>query len=375
MKKKKVLLYSRLAFYPMHWEAFKLICKEHDVEPSVITIGHSDLPDGHRMLGTVDIEHEKKAGFSPTIYYLPYKHTFRKIILIFKYLRKIKPDVVWAQEEPIATYIIPLLIFYFFKKRPRIIIAVVENIFPLHGIKKLFYNTLWKRVNGILSIAPGSTEAIRAVGMPTSIPVYDFVAGCLSPGVGTTAAIIPIRKNPQDFIVGYVGRLIEEKGWKVVLRAIQDAPPHFKFAVAGNGNQLDELKAAIEDPKLAGRIYYAGLLQKKDLWKFYMALDCLTVPSLTTKTWKEQFGGVLADAMAVGIPIVGSDSGSVPSVTGPAGLIVPENNPAALLEALKKLEKDVILRKTLGENGKKRFEKEFSIPAYARKIAHGLDLN
>lgn len=376
MKKKKVLLYSRLAFYPMHWEAFRLMSLKYNIEPIIITIENSDLPDGHRMLGSIDLEHERNLGFSPAIYYLPRKRVFKKIFLIFKYLREIKADAIWAQEEPTAPFLIPLFIFYFFKKRtPYIVAAIVENIFPIKGVVKIFYNALWRRLDGLLSVAPPSTTGIHDAGMPTSIPVHEFVAGCLSPEKDTAAMVIPIRKNPQDFIVGYVGRLVEEKGWKVALRAIKDAPPYFKFAVAGNGVQLDELQKAMEDPKLKDRIYYAGLLQKKDLWKFYKALDCLVVPSLTTKKWKEQFGGILADAMAIGVPIVGSDSGSIPSVTGPAGLIVPENDHAAILGALKKLQNDVILRKTLGENGKKRFQEEFSIPAYTQKIANALNLN
>ena len=60
------------------------------------------------------------------------------------------------------------------------------------------------------------------------------------------------------------------------------------------------------------------------------ALDVLVLPSLTTPSWKEQFGRVLQEAMACAIPVVGSDSGEIPHVIGDAGLVTPEGDAAAL---------------------------------------------
>lgn len=375
IKKTKLLLYSRLALYPMHWEAFKVICSRYDVEASVIVTNYCDLPEGHQMLGSVDINKEKISGFSPKIYNIPQSSIIKKVLLIFKYLREIKPDIVWAQEEPVTLFLFPLLVYYFFKRKsPRIVIGLAENIFDYSIIKRLIYNILWRRIDVILSVANVSTKSIQKNGMPKSVKVYDLVAGCLSPEENILPMNMPIQTNKNDFIVGFVGRIIEEKGWKVVMHAIKQAPSNFKFAIAGSGNQIEELKEYMNNPKLKERIYYAGLLPKKELWRFYKAIDCLTVPSLTTKTWKEQFGGILADAMAMGIPIVGSDSGAVPEVTGPAGIIVPENNPDKLLEALIRLQSSPEIRRTLGENGKRRFKEEFCIEAYARKIAIGLNL-
>ena len=67
------------------------------------------------------------------------------------------------------------------------------------------------------------------------------------------------------------------------------------------------------------------------------ALDVLVLPSRTTKSWKEQFGRVLIEAGACRIPVIGSDSGAIPDVISDAGLIVPEQNPQALANALSTL--------------------------------------
>ena len=72
------------------------------------------------------------------------------------------------------------------------------------------------------------------------------------------------------------------------------------------------------------------MLPKDELWSFYAALDCLAVPSLTTPRWKEQSASTLVDGLAMGLPIVASDSGGIPDIMGSAGLLVPEGDADAL---------------------------------------------
>jgi glycosyltransferase involved in cell wall biosynthesis len=152
-------------------------------------------------------------------------------------------------------------------------------------------------------------------------------------------------------------------------------PPEFQVALAGGGVEVERLQQRIQSPRLAGRAHYVGVLPKSELWSFYQALDCLAAPHLTFPHWKEQFGGVLADAMAVGLPIVGSDSGAIPEVVGPAGLIVPENNALELATAIRRLRDEPQLADRFAQNGIARFAKEFAIPAYAEKIARALGIS
>ena len=163
-------------------------------------------------------------------------------------------------------------------------------------------------------------------------------------------------------------------GFGVLLTALRELPGHYQCLIAGDGPQLDELHAWMEQPGLKGRVFYMGLLPRTTLLQFYRTLDCLAVPSLTFPKWKEQFGGVLADGMALGLPLIGSDSGAIPEVIGPAGLIVPENDPGALAAAIEQLCRQPDLRQQFAAAGRERFAIEFAIPAYAHKIARGLKL-
>lgn len=78
------------------------------------------------------------------------------------------------------------------------------------------------------------------------------------------------------------------------------------------------------------------------------------LPSLTTPRWKEQFGHVLIEAMACGVPVIGSSSGAIPEVIGDAGLVVPEGIPGALAEAINLLRISEIQRMSLGQRGRAR---------------------
>ena len=83
------------------------------------------------------------------------------------------------------------------------------------------------------------------------------------------------------------------------------------------------------------------------------SLDVLVLPSVTIlPLHREQFGRVLVEAMAAGVPVVGSSSGAIPEVIGDAGLVVPERDPAALAEAIDRVLSDATLRERLIDSGR-----------------------
>ena len=76
--------------------------------------------------------------------------------------------------------------------------------------------------------------------------------------------------------------------------------------------------------------------------------------------WREQFGHVLIEAMACGVPVIGSTGGQIPNVIDDAGLIFEQKNIENLTNCLKKLMKNQDLRKGLGQKGYERFKKNYS---------------
>jgi glycosyltransferase involved in cell wall biosynthesis len=81
------------------------------------------------------------------------------------------------------------------------------------------------------------------------------------------------------------------------------------------------------------------------------SLDALVVPSLTTRDWCEQYGRVITEAMASGVPVIASDSGAIPEVVGDAGIIVNEGSTAEFAAALRRVILEPSSQQALGEAG------------------------
>jgi glycosyltransferase involved in cell wall biosynthesis len=359
----KLVLYSRLAFYPTHWQALEEIVRRYGVEAFVLAAPAPELPSVHEAHGAVE------PGRGIVVRQMPGGSRRERLAWLAQQLRRIKPDAIWVQEEPIDPFLLEILGLYRLRQRPRIVAAVCENIFPPPSsrVERVARRALWPRLDELIAVASASVDGIRAAGMPQSVPAVTLVAGGLSPPADVAPMQLPFAGS--DFVVGFAGRIVEEKGWRVLAGALGSLPEAFKLAVAGDGPDRDALREA-----LPGRVHDVGLLPKHELWPFYAALDALAVPSLTTPRWKEQLGQTVLDGLAMGVPVVASASGGLPDAVGDAGILVPEGDADALGDALRRLRDDVALRERLAEAGRDRFQREFAIPAYADKIAAALGL-
>ncbi len=361
-----LVLYSRLAFYPVHWFALEELAARYRVRAVVLAAPAPQLASVHGAHGTAG-QDGGAAGIE--VRRMPPGSRWERVAWLARQLRSLRPDAVWVQEEPIDPFLLEILALHRFRPRPRIVAAVCENIFPppRNPVERALRRALWPRLDGLVAVAGPSLEGIRAAGMPSFVPARTLVAGGLEPPAQVERRLLPFA--PSAFVVGFVGRVVEEKGWRVLARALDTLPDEFRLAVAGDGPDLPALEAA-----LGARVHVAGLLPKQQLWGFYAALDCLAVPSLTRPRWKEQLGGTILDGLAMGLPVVASASGGIPDALGEAGLLVPEGDAAALAQALRRLRSDAGLRGRLAAAGRERFRREFAVRAYADKLAASLSL-
>lgn len=174
---------------------------------------------------------------------------------------------------------------------------------------------------------------------------------------------------PDDcFLVGYVGRLVHEKAVDVLLRALALLPPHFALCAVGGGREAEALAALAEELGLAGRVTWLGRVPREQMARTLSTFDALVLPSRSIPTWQEQFGAVLVEAMFCETPVIGSSSGAIPEVIGDAGLVFPEEDAAALAERLRGLQADEALRRQLGQAGRQRALREFSVEVYVERL-------
>jgi glycosyltransferase involved in cell wall biosynthesis len=184
------------------------------------------------------------------------------------------------------------------------------------------------------------------------------VVGCPVPG-----AFHGSRVAHEGFIVGGAGRLVEQKGFAMVADAVTQIPGA-TFRLAGDGPLRAELEA--KGAEVDTSYTHATMAQ------FFTAVDVVVLFSTPTATWAEQFGRVLVEAMAQETPVIGSTCGEIPwviSTTG-GGIIVEHGDREGLRRALVTLAENPMLRRQLGEAGRRAVEADFSVGAAAEGLAH-----
>jgi len=177
----------------------------------------------------------------------------------------------------------------------------------------------------------------------------------LAPQFGVDPQIFRPRTRPPSprFVIGYAGGLVPEKGVDLLLRAAADLP-NVEVRLAGSGAQQPSLVSLAQQLGLGQRVQFVPRLTSTAMPDFYAQLDALVLPSRTAPNWKEQFGRVLIEAMACGVPVIGAASGEIPQVIGDAGLVFPEGDVFALRGCLQRLQDDLALRRELALRGRAR---------------------
>jgi glycosyltransferase involved in cell wall biosynthesis len=161
--------------------------------------------------------------------------------------------------------------------------------------------------------------------------------------------------------------LVEEKGVHILLRAAAGLGGGCRLRILGSGPQRAHLEILAAELGIAERVRFEEPIPSTQMPGYYNQLDTLVLPSLTRSNWKEQFGRVLIEAMACGVPVVGSDSGEIPNVIGDAGLVFAEGDAQALRTALSQLMADPALRDELAQRGRDRVLAQYTQAQVAAK--------
>ena len=283
-----------------------------------------------------------------------------------------RPDVVFVMNEVFSDiYLQALLYRNMVCRRAKVLFYGFENLVDPPGTKRLRLRwTLLRRWGD--GGAYANSEGLRrvaAAGFPDDNLVLTYWGVPLD-------AFKPQRNDAlrhelgldDAFVVGYVGRVVEEKGLGDVIDALGTLPSKVKLLCVGDGPGLPTFNDRAAKAELNGRVTQLPRVADGEVPAYMNAMDALVLPSRTTPTWKEQFGRVLAEAMGCGVPVIGSDSGAIPQVIGDAGLIYPEGDSKAMAQAIGQLSYDAALRRRLAERGVGRANEHFSSQAFAGKL-------
>ncbi|MEQ1945797.1 MAG: glycosyltransferase [Bryobacteraceae bacterium] len=160
------------------------------------------------------------------------------------------------------------------------------------------------------------------------------------------------QENPSPFTVLTVGRITEQKGIDVLMRAVRELP-QVVLCVAGEGHLRGELEDLARSLGIEERVRFLGA--RSDVPQLLAAADVYVQSS----RW-EGFGLAAVEAMASGLPVVVSDVPGLSDVVGNAGLKFAMGDSAGLARAIRALTDNAGLRKSLSKNARLRAA-EFSI--------------
>jgi glycosyltransferase involved in cell wall biosynthesis len=346
----KVLLASNMYAYSGNWD--KLDGLARFVDLAVITPERWGVPELNQVIEVP----EKPAGAAWRLYRLP-SHVYEKgnpfrffysPSALSRVIEQEKPDIVHVEQEPES---INLLQFSLLKLRhgyPLVFVAW-EDHNPLNlgwGFRKLNYAAADA---GIFGNQVAMERAVK-LGFRKKmevIPQYGLDVTYEAGQNGRDAA------GDGRFVAGYAGRLVPEKGVLTLIEATRHMPDT-QVLVAGEGPLASSLQ-------LEPHVRMLGWVPRSEMSSFWSQLDAMVLPSLTDgKKWVEQFGRVLVEAMAAGVPVIGSDAGRIPDTVGDAGLIFHEGDAAGLRRALDQLRTNPERRAELREKGLARVQNSYS---------------
>jgi glycosyltransferase involved in cell wall biosynthesis len=191
--------------------------------------------------------------------------------------------------------------------------------------------------------------------------VYNGIELPTAPLMSPQAARAALALPSDGPVLGAVSRLDPAKGVDVLIHALSRLE-NVTLVVIGDGAERGALEMLSRELGVAERICWTGY--RPDVFRLLPACDVFVQPSRY-----EGLPTTVMEAMAIGLPVVATAVGGTPEVVvdGVTGLLVPPHDSVALAQAITRLLNDPDLRRAMGQAGRERVEKHFSVEQMVRQ--------
>lgn len=245
-----------------------------------------------------------------------------------------RPDIIQIEEEvfSLTAFEVSLLAWWF--KIPVVLFSWENMDRQLSAPRRWLRQFVFNRTRCIISGNHEGAEIIKRWGYNKPVQVMPQM------GVDVDLFSPELRQKQTDtnvLQIGFVGRIAHQKGIDTLIEAahlLRQQGHRFHLQLCGSGVDMETFQTLAQDYNLEGYITWRGGVSHDKVPQEIAKMDLLVLPSRTVSTWKEQFGHVLIEAMAVGIPVVGSTCGEIPNVIGRTDLVFPEGDAHALTKIL-----------------------------------------
>jgi glycosyltransferase involved in cell wall biosynthesis len=271
----------------------------------------------------------------------------RSIVELVSLIRKEHIDIIHCHLQWGWIAGLLLSIFFIGRKGPRF-------VFHEHNseiVHLVWYSVLVKMVSRfgiIIAVSDWLKETIEQLGVTGDKIVR------IHNGIDLEEFTSEERKKriaEGEFVVGFVGRLTANKGWRDYLQVVEALRSEkIKFLIAGAGAARDEMERIIRERKLKEKVEYLGYVS--DMERFYSQIDLFLLPSRL-----EAMGLSPLEAQACGVPVVAYDIQAMrETLLESSAVLVKVGDIEALSRAVQKIYSDPDIWKKLVALGYKNVE-------------------
>lgn len=295
---------------------------------------------------------------------------------LWQVLNDFQPDLVQVEEEVFSICAFEFAIWSRLTGKPLAIFGWENMDRHLSFIRRRSCQFVLKTARLLLSGNQDGAKIMRRWGYSGLLEVI--------PQIGVDLDLFPSQSNkagfsklqaPQSspFQIGFLGRLVHGKGIDLIFtaaRQLRDRGLNVRILIYGSGPIETELKKVARDRGVEDWTIWQGALCHENVPQALAQFDVLILPSRSTPEWKEQFGHVLIEAMAMKIPVVGSSSGEIPHVIGRSDLIFEEENASDLAAILERAIRQPDWKTEMGEYGFNRVKKLYTHSKIAERLLY-----
>ncbi|MBD2501917.1 glycosyltransferase [Anabaena azotica] len=285
---------------------------------------------------------------------------------LWQVLNDFRPDIVQVEEEVFSLCAFEFAIWSRFTGKPLAIFGWenIERKLPLP--RRWLCQFVLKTARLLLPGNQDGAEIMRRWGYTGLLEVM--------PQMGVDPQFFTPRQqqaSDRPFHIGFLGRLVHSKGIDLIFAAanqLRQQGYNFRILICGSGLIEAELRQLAHKQGVADWVIWHGAVRHEQVPEVISQFDVLVLPSRSTPKWKEQFGHVLIEAMAMGVPFVGSDSGEIPHVIGRGDLVFPEEDAQSLAQILARLIAEPQWRQAVGQYGIHRVNQLYSHQKIAQRL-------